>query len=306
MISYNNYYPFGMMMPGRNYTGGNQYRYTFQGQESDNEIKGQGNSINFTFRMYDPRLGRFFAIDPLALDYPHNSPYAFSENRVIDKIELEGLEISTTEVNFNPFTAQYEVHRTVKLSLKNSSNVIKGVVQIEIYKNAIQKTIEADFSGGKGTIDNPVVITTVEWVEQGNGFSIDLDEAQEVKDAEGKTKGFVTGRTRNGIGNTQTNDLFVSTSIKGKARSAEDVARTASHEFGHAAGLKHPFHGASETDLGGKLGPLKTYENNLLNSYGGSRDPNKADYNPIPSTDGHEVTPQQQQTITKEVLKDTK
>ena len=42
--------------------------------------------------MHDPRIGRFFSIDPFAKDYPHNSPYAFSENRVIDGIELEGLE----------------------------------------------------------------------------------------------------------------------------------------------------------------------------------------------------------------------
>jgi muramidase (phage lysozyme) len=37
-------------------------------------------------------LGRFFAIDPLAKKYPHNGPYNFSENRVIDSGELEGLE----------------------------------------------------------------------------------------------------------------------------------------------------------------------------------------------------------------------
>jgi hypothetical protein len=42
--------------------------------------------------MHDPRLGRFFAIDPLAASYPHNSPYAFSENIVINAVELEGLE----------------------------------------------------------------------------------------------------------------------------------------------------------------------------------------------------------------------
>lgn len=42
--------------------------------------------------MHDPRIGRFFATDPLAPDYPWNSPYAFSENRVVDSRELEGLE----------------------------------------------------------------------------------------------------------------------------------------------------------------------------------------------------------------------
>src|SRR5690554_2634309 len=68
------------------------YRYGFQGQEMDDEIKGEGNSINYKYRMHDPRVGRFFAVDPLAGEYPWNSPYAFSENRVIDGIELEGLE----------------------------------------------------------------------------------------------------------------------------------------------------------------------------------------------------------------------
>lgn len=68
------------------------YRYGFQGQEKDDEIKGDGNSINYKYRMHDPRLGRFLSLDPLAKNFAHNSPYAFSENRVIDGIELEGAE----------------------------------------------------------------------------------------------------------------------------------------------------------------------------------------------------------------------
>jgi hypothetical protein len=43
--------------------------------------------------MHDPRVGRFFVVDPLEKKYPWNSPYAFSENRVIDGNELEGLEL---------------------------------------------------------------------------------------------------------------------------------------------------------------------------------------------------------------------
>jgi len=68
------------------------YRYGFQGQEKDDEVKGKGNSVNYKYRMHDPRIGRFFAIDPLSPQYPHNSPYAFSENVVISHVELEGLE----------------------------------------------------------------------------------------------------------------------------------------------------------------------------------------------------------------------
>jgi RHS repeat-associated protein len=91
VLLYCDYNPFGMPMPGRK-SGSQPYRFSFQGQEKDDEIKGQGNSLNYEYRMHDPRIGRFFAVDPLAAKYPYNSPYAFSENRVIDGIELEGLE----------------------------------------------------------------------------------------------------------------------------------------------------------------------------------------------------------------------
>ena len=83
------YYPFGMLM--QSYTS-SSYRYGFQGQEKDDEIKGSGNSVNYKYRMHDPRLGRFFAVDPLIAKYPFYSSYAFSGNRVIDMVELEGLE----------------------------------------------------------------------------------------------------------------------------------------------------------------------------------------------------------------------
>lgn len=92
ILTSSKYYPFGSPMPGRNYSSSESYRYQFQNQEVDNEIKGSGNSINFKFRMHDPRLGRFFAVDPLHKKYPWNSTYAFSENRLIDSRELEGLE----------------------------------------------------------------------------------------------------------------------------------------------------------------------------------------------------------------------
>ncbi|GGD34343.1 hypothetical protein [Flavobacterium orientale] len=80
-----------MLVPNR-HGSAESYRYGFQGQEKDDEVKGEGNSLNYTFRMHDPRVGRFFAVDPLAPKYPFYSPYQFSGNRVIDMVELEGLE----------------------------------------------------------------------------------------------------------------------------------------------------------------------------------------------------------------------
>jgi RHS repeat-associated protein len=94
VINYSDYTPYGVTIESRSgiQPGREEYRYGFQGQEEDDEIKGNNNSLNYEYRMHDPRVGRFFAVDPLAPKYPHNSPYAFSENRVIDGVELEGLE----------------------------------------------------------------------------------------------------------------------------------------------------------------------------------------------------------------------
>ncbi|GAA0877030.1 hypothetical protein GCM10009118_34400 [Wandonia haliotis] len=91
ILSWNDYYAFGMTMPGRN--GGVGYRYQFNGMETDNEISGKGNSYTTEFRQYDPRLGRWKSLDPLMSKFPHMSPYvAFNNNPVyfVDPYGLEG------------------------------------------------------------------------------------------------------------------------------------------------------------------------------------------------------------------------
>lgn len=93
IVAFNDYYPYGMLMEGRQrQKKTSNYRYAFQGQEKDDGIKGIGNSYNYTYRMHDSRLGRFFEVDPLSSKYPHYSSYQFSGNRLLDAIELEGLE----------------------------------------------------------------------------------------------------------------------------------------------------------------------------------------------------------------------
>ncbi len=106
------------------------YRYSFQGQERDDEMKGAGNSINFKYRMHDPRVGRFFAVDPLASKYPWNSVYAFSENRVIDGVELEGLEyISVKNAGIDPSKTQND---NGTYSFKLGDEAFENVSMIEI------------------------------------------------------------------------------------------------------------------------------------------------------------------------------
>jgi RHS repeat-associated protein len=82
--------PFGVVLEGRSWSVGSGYRYGFQAQEQDAEL--WEGAVNYKYRVEDPRLGRFFSVDPLNAKYPSNSNYAFSENSVIAFVELEGLE----------------------------------------------------------------------------------------------------------------------------------------------------------------------------------------------------------------------
>ncbi|GEQ85381.1 hypothetical protein ULMS_08890 [Patiriisocius marinistellae] len=84
-----------MLIPGRHGNSGD-YRYGFNGKETDNEVKGEGNSIDYGMRMYDPRVSRFLSIDPLAKTFPWYTPYQYAGNKPIFAIDLDGLE----EVSF--------------------------------------------------------------------------------------------------------------------------------------------------------------------------------------------------------------
>jgi RHS repeat-associated protein len=48
----------------------NGYRFTFNGMEKDDEVKGVGNSLDFGARIYDSRLGRWLSVDPLSYKFP--------------------------------------------------------------------------------------------------------------------------------------------------------------------------------------------------------------------------------------------
>lgn len=83
---------------------------------------------------------RFFAIDPLSPEYPHNSPYAFSENRVIDGVELEGLEYATISLLIvDGYTQAISI--TTDYELKNEGTEGPGIQYIYIHVNSHTGTI---------------------------------------------------------------------------------------------------------------------------------------------------------------------
>ncbi len=203
-------YPFGMTIANRSISN-NYYRYGFQGQEKDNEIYGEGNASFFKYRISDNRLGRFFAVDPLAKKYPHYSPYSFSGNKLIYARELEGLEevLVTirpvvgadpllTQVNVQKIQSQVD-HQTLSVTynifdangnittetLSNfkpgtteqaMSNVVDAngntrLATMTVAKNGVQLTTNPD---GSVVRQDPAALTTSAPITAVNGFQYNL------------------------------------------------------------------------------------------------------------------------------------
>jgi RHS repeat-associated protein len=68
----------------------------FVSQELSDDIN--LNWYQFRYRNFDLQIGRFVSIDPLANNYSNNTPYSYAENKVINGIDLEGLEYLRTTI----------------------------------------------------------------------------------------------------------------------------------------------------------------------------------------------------------------
>ncbi len=129
-----------MVISGRKYSAGNSYRYGFNGKEKSDEIYGEGNAYDFGARIQDPRLGKWFSLDPLQRKYPNESHYAYVSNSPLlfmdpdgkDKIvtltviNKDGTQIKIKSVNPNYFYTQtnYGYYETTFSKFDVTSNIV--------------------------------------------------------------------------------------------------------------------------------------------------------------------------------------
>ncbi len=97
IIEENNYYPFGGLHQGYNMGGDNALgsdlaqKWKFGGKELDESL-GLG-TYDFGARNYDPWIGRWMNLDPLAEKYHPLSPYNYTANNPILYLDPDGKEI---------------------------------------------------------------------------------------------------------------------------------------------------------------------------------------------------------------------
>lgn len=166
---------------------------------------------------------RFLSIDPMAKSYPWNSTYAFAENRVIEGVDLEGLEFASTTQK-DGTTA---VSVNVNFEANDSSLPSLSQKQIDTYKSAINTAFNEMFSQsthgrvtGKVTFDGGV---------QTNRTIPTLTLIGKPNSAEGGGSGY---------GSSRVNVYDYSSD---KLKSPAQLANDAVHELMHDIRLEHPF-----------------------------------------------------------------
>jgi len=150
VVSANDYYSFGMVMPGRKFSAGNAYRYGFNGKENDNEVKGKGNQQDYGMRIYDPRLGKFLSVDPITKDYPELTPYQFASNTPIQAVDIDGLEAGLSLGGGSPYSEKKTPNMAIAEWLNSPATDLdkRGLInQINLTQSQETNLKVSDFDG---------------------------------------------------------------------------------------------------------------------------------------------------------------
>ena len=158
-IDYSECSPFGMLLTGRNWESGGQYRYGFNGKENDDETYGNNNAIDFGARVYDARLGRWMSVDGFSAKYPFLSGYNFCQNSPLWCKEINGYIFdysNLSEADAASLKAYIELMKSENVyfkvyceKLETSNNVFKFISDSNLgyYGNFVSNS-----EGGGGTI----------------------------------------------------------------------------------------------------------------------------------------------------------
>ncbi|MEQ8908166.1 MAG: hypothetical protein RIC95_03160 [Vicingaceae bacterium] len=138
------------------------YPYGFGGHERQDEVSGSGNNYTFGDYGYDPRLGRRWNIDPLAKEFPWQSPYATFNNNPINFVDPSGLaaeqggHIPVNEVlKSYGYASREETLFPEPGVLETAAKVLKGALDIVgpgIHKS--QGVIQVVTEGYVDAVDN--------------------------------------------------------------------------------------------------------------------------------------------------------
>ena len=179
------------------------YRYGFNGKEidkGDEGMGGGGSTYDYGFRIYNPSLGKFLSVDPLAADFAWLSTYSYAANTPIWAIDLDGLEPVTIQ-QIDNFKKDIEQAKSINFTIFVDQPGVGGdrdnnegvpfvgsgidvghtFIQIIVKKeDGSTSSITMGFYPGDGETINPVIPNVTGSLENDGGHIYDVKYTTEI------------------------------------------------------------------------------------------------------------------------------
>ena len=163
------YYPFGMEIsaPEGNLTSGTN-PYLYNGKEMD-RMNGL-NMYDYGARFYDPQIGRWHTVDPLAEKMPCVSPYVYCSDNPVNKIDPDGRREWPVNKTYNGNGRRHEnnwhaprpngrTHQGVDINHTGGGNTDQGAPIVATHNGAVTSVGHAGDGYGGG---NRIKITSAD------------------------------------------------------------------------------------------------------------------------------------------------
>ena len=240
ILQEDHYYPFGMNMKAISSSAplSKPNNFKYNGKEEQTEF-GFG-WYDYGARMYDPTIGRWNGIDPLAEKYAGVSPYAYAANNPILFVDYDGRDFGVHIDHDNgkiTIKATYYVTKGDKKAKKSAEKAVAAFNKLKGYKYVVGKK-------RKGTLKEYDISFDLDVVEVDNAFNQANADKSEIVAEENKK---VKDGSSNAYEITPDNDKRMDPDDHGTTRTRAHIlvkdkaanSTAGAHEVGHSLGLGH-------------------------------------------------------------------